>query len=373
MTASPRDLLLIGAGHSHVAVLADWARNGLPFENATVLTPHPTLRYSGMVPGWISGEHSREAGLVDIEGLARAAGVELVLDRCAAIDPAARSVLTREHGLRSFKTASIDVGGAGQAARVLGDDERLIDVRPIDRFVDRLAQTLAQPLVRPLRIAVVGGGAGGVELAFALRNRHGASHAPAVTVLAGEDGVLPGFASAPRNKVRAEMERQNIALINADARIERGQLIASDRPIEADLIVAAIGSGAPDWPRMGGMEVDGAGFILVDQHQRSLSHPHILAAGDCAARADTHVPHSGVHAVHTGPVLAANLRALAKGTAPRRSYTPRRRTLYLLSTGRGEAIASYGGFAAQGRWVARLKAWIDTGWIAKYARIVGQP
>ncbi|MEO1731655.1 MAG: hypothetical protein AAFR64_13075, partial [Pseudomonadota bacterium] len=74
------DILLIGGGHSHVAVLADWAREGLPANRAVLLTPEPALRYSGMVPGWISGEHTREEGLVDLAGLAKAAGVELVLD-----------------------------------------------------------------------------------------------------------------------------------------------------------------------------------------------------------------------------------------------------------------------------------------------------
>jgi NADH dehydrogenase FAD-containing subunit len=84
---------------------------------------------------------------------------------------------------------------------------------------------------------------------------------------------------------------------------------------------------------------------------------------------DRHVPHSGVHAVHTGPVLAANLRAVLSGGEPTRGYTPRAASLYLLSTGNGEAIASYGSFSAQGRWVAMLKAWIDKRWIANYAKL----
>ena len=73
--------------------------------------------------------------------------------------------------------------------------------------------------------------------------------------------------------------------------------------------------------------------------------------------------------MHTGPVLAANLRAALLGGIPRRSYWPRPVSLYLLSTGQGEAIASYGSLAAQGRWVSRLKAWIDKRWLASYAKL----
>ncbi len=54
-------LLLVGGGHAHVAVLADWIRNGPPPPGGAarlrtlLLTPHPTLRYSGMVPAGSPG------------------------------------------------------------------------------------------------------------------------------------------------------------------------------------------------------------------------------------------------------------------------------------------------------------------------------
>jgi NADH dehydrogenase FAD-containing subunit len=368
------DIALIGGGHAHVAVLADWARQGLAGKRAVLLTPEPTLRYSGMVPGWISGEHGREDGLVDLVALARAAGAELVLDRCIAIDPVSRNVLTLESGLIPFSIASVDVGGVGRAARIIGDDPRLRDVRPIDRFVERLGSEAFEAG----HVAVVGGGAGGVELAFALRNRaHPAGRSGAgraeVTLIAGEAGLLPGFADPVRRRVEREIARQGIALVAVDAWIERGVLMAGEVEVAADLILAAIGSGAPEWPGAGGLAVDDAGFIAVDAHQRSTSHPHIFAAGDCARRMDRRVAHSGVHAVHAGPVLAANLRAVLEGCEPTDSYIPRPASLYLLSTGNGAAIASYGPISAQGRWVARLKAWIDKRWIATYAKLSAHP
>ncbi|MEL6487281.1 MAG: FAD-dependent oxidoreductase [Pseudomonadota bacterium] len=370
MSEAPADIVLIGGGHSHVAVLADWARRGLPTSRAVLVTPDPTLRYSGMVPGWISGEHEREEGLVDLAGLAKAAGAEIILDRCVAIDPEARSILTLENGVLSFTHASIDVGGVGRAARMLGDDPRLIDVRPIDAFVDRIASELSQRADQSLRLAIIGGGAAGFELAFAVRNAAGPCQAPQVALVIGSNGPLAGHHSNAARKALKEARRQGITIIEGDADLSSGELRAKDEAHEPqDLIIAAIGSGAPDWPRMGGMEVDMEGFIMVDKHQRAIGYPHILAAGDCARRVDRSVPHSGVHAVHTGPILAANLRAVLTGKSPSRSYRPRRANLYLISTANGEAIASYGPFALQGRWVARLKAWIDKRWIASYARL----
>lgn len=359
-------MLLVGGGHAHVAVLADWAKRGAPAGVRTVLlTPERHLRYSGMVPGWIAGQHAQDDGLVDLAALAARAGVALVLDRCTGLDPDAQLVRTAAGEAIRFDIASFDTGGEGQAAKLLGDDPRLIDVRPIGAFVDRLAAL--GPLTR---IVVVGGGAGGVELAFALRNRAGVSLPPEVTLAAGRAGLLPGFAPAVQARAAQTLAREGIVVLAADARFAGGAIVAGEQSLEpADCIIAATGSAAPAWVRASGIATDAVGFLAVDAHQRSTSHPHIFAAGDVAARTDRPLAHSGVHAVFAGPVLAANLRAVLAGEAPRRTYRPRWNNLYLMNTGDGSAIASYGPLAAEGRWVLALKHWIDKRWIAQYVRL----
>ena len=365
-------LLLVGGGHAHVAVLADFIRRGLPpgagvaaGVRCVLLTPEPTLRYSGMVPGWLAGQHGPGDGLVDLAALTARAGVELVLDRCTGLDPEARTVRTAGGGEIAFKVASFDTGGEGRGAAVLGDDPRLIDVRPISAFVDRIAALSA-----PSRVVVAGGGAGGVELAFALRNLAWAPSPPQVTLATAAGGLLPGFAPVVRRRAQKMLARQGITVIAEDVRFEGGTLMAGAHSLEpADLIVAALGSAAPQWVRASGIAADAGGFMAVDAHHRSVSHTHIFAAGDVAARADRHLPHSGVHAVFAGPVLAANLRSVLAGEAPRAAYHPRWNNLYLMNTGDGSAIASYGPLAAEGRWVLALKHRIDKGWIAKYAAL----
>lgn len=316
-----------------------------------------------MVPGWIAGRYDRDEGTVDVGTLAERAGVQLVLGRCNAIEPDAHRVRIAGGQALEFDIASIDTGGVGRAAKVLGEDPRLIDVRPIQGFVEKL-----KGLAEASQIAVVGGGAGGVELASALRNRSEAG--AQITFVTGSSGLLPDMSQAVRDAVRNALQCQSIAVIEHDAHFDEGELRAGPAPLEPlDLIVAALGSAAPEWPRAGGLAVDGAGFITVDRHQRSTSHPHIFAVGDVAARTDRHIPHSGVHAVFAGPKLAANLRAVMAGSKPQAVYTPRWNNLYLMSTGDGRAIASYGPFAAQGRWVQRLKHWIDMRWINRYAKL----
>jgi selenide,water dikinase len=103
--------------------------------------------------------------------------------------------------------------------------------------------------------------------------------------------------------------------------------------------------------------VDGRGFILVDDQLRSVSHPEVLAAGDCATLRDAPHPKSGVYAVRHAPVLAANLRGAG------RRYRPQRRALMLLSCGARYAIADWGGLSWEGAWVWRWKDRIDRRWV----------
>jgi len=368
-SAAANHLLLIGGGHAHLAVLADMIERGSAFDHVTLLTPSEHLQYSGMVPGWIAGRYGPAEGLVDVAALAQRAGAELILAKCTAIDADARRVQTDGGQSIAFDIASIDTGGIGRGKKVLGDHPSLIDVRPIGAFVKELSTRLAQESA-PVKVAVVGGGAAGFEIAFAVRNAAEIAPAPEVSIVLGQDGALPGFAPKLARLAMKTLSEQNIAHFNGNAGFADGALMAGGRPIgDFDLVICAIGSGAPDWPADGGLACDHAGFIAVDAHQRSISHPHIFAVGDVAARQDLTLPHSGVHAVFAGPVLAQNLRAVAEARTPANTYRPRASSLYLIATGDGGAIASYGRFCARGRWAGRLKHWIDNRWISKYAKL----
>jgi NADH dehydrogenase FAD-containing subunit len=358
-------LLLVGAGHAHLGVIDSWRKNGPPKGRTVLIEPLSAMQYSGMVPGWIAGEYRASELSIPLAPLVTQAGIEWQRARLVGLDPHTRTARLDNGCELAFDTCSIATGGAGQAARLLGDDPRLLDIRPLDRFVSRWQQ-LREHAPHRRRLAVVGGGAGGVELAFGLRNsQHWRDLS--VTLVTGAAGLLPTHAPAVRGRVAHELSLQGITVLAQEARFERGELVAGNTSLEPlDLVVAAIGSGASDWPRESGLPVDGAGFIEVDAHNRVVGFPHILAAGDAARRTDRDVAHSGVHAVYTGPVLARNLRRMLAGCEPTRSYSPRFMDFYLLNTCRGEAIASYASLGAQGRGLRALKDWLDRRWIDRF-------
>ena len=131
------------------------------------------------------------------------------------------------------------------------------------------------------------------------------------------------------------------------------------------MALLAIGTRAPDWLAGSGLALDAEGFIATAPTLQSLSHPEVFAAGDVASRPDAERPKSGVYAVRAGPPLARNLGQAIAGR-PLQRYTPQRRSLNLLACGDRYAIASWGRWSFEGRWVWRWKDHIDRAFVAGY-------
>ena len=161
-------------------------------------------------------------------------------------------------------------------------------------------------------------------------------------------------------------------------RIEPGRLIAADgRQLVADALLLNTGAAAPAWFGSTGLSRDPGGFLAVGPSLQVLGEESIFAAGDCATMVETPRPKAGVYAVRQGPVLAHNLMQAASALSKDRpakltAYRPQDRALAILSTGDGRAVASWGPFAASGRWVWRWKDRIDRRFMDALAA-AGQP
>ena len=124
---------------------------------------------------------------------------------------------------------------------------------------------------------------------------------------------------------------------------------------------------APDWLAQSGLRTDSGGFITVDASLRSVSHPAIFGAGDCADYAAFPREKAGVFSVRAGPGLADNLGRVAEGR-PTRPIRMQQRGLQLLGDGAGSALAVWGGisFGLGGRALFGLKDRIDRRWMETY-------
>ncbi|QRG05948.1 FAD-dependent oxidoreductase [Xanthobacter dioxanivorans] len=198
--------------------------------------------------------------------------------RAEAVDPDARTVTLSGGTVLAYGALLLATGGSARRLAVPGAD--LPGVHHLRTIED--AQAIAASLATAGRVAVVGGGFIGLELASAARAR-GAE----VVVLEREDELMARLLPPALGAVfRRVAEKAGVTVrrgvgVEAIAQDGRGLALATTLgPVEADVVLVGVGL-VPETAlaEAAGCAVDGG--IVVDAAGRT-SVPDIFAAGDCA-------------------------------------------------------------------------------------------
>ncbi|CAM3332180.1 selenide, water dikinase SelD [Halomonas lysinitropha] len=373
-----RDIVLVGGGHTHVGVLKRFAMNPEPGVRLTLICRDTHTPYSGMLPGYVAGHYTYDDVHIDLRRLAEYAGARFFSDEAIGIDHEAQTVLCRSRPPVPYDWMSINIGSTPRVEAVSGADEHAIPVKPIHQFNDRWQRLLQRIETHGghTRVAVVGGGAGGVELLLAMQyrlTRELAARGRDPTELSfalftrGEQ-ILPTHNARVRAHFRDTLACRGVEVHTATevVDVEAGRLQAADgswHPV--DEIVWVTNAGGATWLRDTRLALDDDGFIQVDDTLRSPSDSRIFAAGDIASQVNHPREKAGVFAVRQGKPLADNLRAAVTGR-PLTPYHPQAKWLALISTGDRHAVASRGGLCLAGDWVWRWKDGIDRRFMARF-------
>lgn len=338
-------VLLIGAGHGHLVVLRSLAHKPLYGARITLVTPHQRQVYSGMLPGILAGHYRRAEAEIDIAALAERGYVEVEYATVERLDVEKRLAFLADGRSLGYDLASLNCGSLIDAS--VPGAEHALPVKPFDEFLARLR--IAE------RVAVVGAGVAGAELAMALRHRG------ALVTLYSDHPQLS--ARVIRQLRRRKVDYRPGMPVTA---IEPGPVvIAGAARQEFELVLLATGPAPLPWLGRSGLATDPRGFVLVHATLQSVSHPEIFALGDCATLREAPHPRSGVYAVRHGESLVENLRRLLAG-APLQPYAPQAKALALISCGARYAIAERGAWSAQGRWIWWWKNRIDRRWLRSF-------
>ncbi|MEF9881505.1 NAD(P)/FAD-dependent oxidoreductase [Streptomyces sp. P9-A4] len=213
-------------------------------------------------------------------------GVRLRLGRVTGIDPERRTVAVaggEGAGELPYDTLLYALGSSVAHHGVPGAAEHAFDVTGRDSAL-RLRERLAGPAAGGT-VLVVGEGLTGIETATEF-----AESRPDLTVALAARGELGAWLSPKaRRHLREAFDRLGVTVHEHTdiTAVEPTRAVTADGTfLPADVTVWSAGFAVHSLAAAAGLEVAGTGQILVDGTMRSVSHPDVYAAGDCAYAID---------------------------------------------------------------------------------------
>lgn len=205
----------------------------------------------------------------------RGTGIDLVIGRVQAIDPAAKEIDVDGRAI-GYDTLVYALGSVASDGGVPGVAENTI---PVAGHAD--AVRLRDWLPAKGTVTIVGGGLTAIETATELAESHPHLHVRMVA----EHAPGSRLSANGRRHLARVFDRLGIE-VRAGSRVAK---VLDDRVVLADgdelatsITVWATGFGVPQLAAEAGVETDHSGRIVVDRTQRSVSHPDIYAVGDSA-------------------------------------------------------------------------------------------
>lgn len=236
-----------------------------------------------MLPGFIAGYYDHDQCHIDLNKLCRLGDFRMIHASVVKIDVKGKLVFCNDGRppLR-YDVLSIDVG---ITPKTIPNCPRITPVKPIDRFGARWTQILARVLSTAVednhitRVAIVGGGGGGVELAFSIHHRFtqelkqlGRSiESVNMTIYTRGDAIMASHSKRVRQTVSSLLEKKRINIVY-DAHIAHvdesdpssTSLVSADgRRFPFDEAIWCTDAQAQSWLKESGLETTDDGFVCV--------------------------------------------------------------------------------------------------------------
>jgi selenide,water dikinase len=374
------EIVLLGIGHTNAHILRMWRMKPIQRTRLTCVSNHPLVTYSGMLPGVLAGQYTEEQMQIDLVRLCAANGARLIIGNVIGLDKEKHTLLFDDRPALPFDALSVGIGSVirpkivvGESAGAAAVDSRRIFIKPMQTLMKRLRRQLQQlqATAGKAKLAVVGGGAGGVEVALCIGNLLRKERPEidwSVHLISGASQLIPEYRESSRKLVVQALQNANVTVhvgCRVNELVEDGLQLANGEVFPVDLAVWASGSAAPSLLSELNLPVDSGGYLAADENLQSTSGLPVFAVGDSAALPFKHVTKAGVFAVREGPVLWNNLQRILR-KEPLIPYRPQKDFMRLLNKGDGSAIGQYWGRAFQGQWVWKLKDRIDVQFMQKY-------
>ena len=356
-----KKLVIIGTGLQHVHLLLTLTRQALEGVQVTLVAPSLRQLYGPMLPDFVSGVVTQEDGLIDLEARLKRSGIRYLPLSMVALDAQAQTLTLSNGNALAFDWLSINNGDLMDRAqlelKLPGVREHGLFLHPSEAFSKLWPSVLTLAESRALRIAVLGDSLQSIEIALAVRHRLPSA---SITLVLQSAALTSQCNAAFLATLSLTLKEGQITVLDDHAvgLTDSQILLGCGAGLVCDVPMVALGAPAPGWLESSTLALDEQGFMATDEPQRSSSHPCVFTADQATARDQQTVwrRHSAQVAADsaTTQALFAAIKGLPKNIrqAPKNSLT-------LVTGGGTVAMASWGKYSVRGRWLWRLKNWID--------------
>ncbi len=336
-------VVIVGGGFGGVKAALELANK--PGFEVTLISNSTNFEYHGALYRTATGNSPMEVVVPLREIFARAKNVSVILDKIMYLFPDAKAVKSENGQIYEYDTLVLALGSEINYFGLEGMEDKTFCMNTI-RSTIALRHELITEFKKdePVTIAVIGGGASGVELAGELHNfaRKVAEKyrkkyiAPKVLLIEGADRLLPAFDPVLSAKVYKRLQKQgvDIRLSTKVNSCEVGKVCLNTGDVDADVIVWTAGAKLPTFYETNVDEFTlERGRIVVDDFLRAKGHRDIFVIGDNAATKYSGMAQTALYDARYTARNLSNIRAGKKAKA----YRPRK-PIYVVPVGKAWAV-----------------------------------
>ncbi len=366
-------LVLAGAGYTNLHILKDLIQHHWPNLEVMLITPNTEQIHSCSMSNYLSGYEDKAKCMLNVSEIARAAKAEFVQDKLVNINAACREIVMESGKTISYDVLSLAVGAGIESAYLESDAYKVINARPFEDFIAKYNEMLNSfSRHSKARIAVLGGGASGLELALITHFRLSRLvdiRNIKITLITG-DGFIPNWANDTQLLAKQILFDRRINLVEGKAYAgKNGLVLANGDLLPVDFVIVATNVKPLNWFSQCNLSLCKDGFFAINGNYQTLTNRSIFASGDCATRLDFSQPRTAIYAINAASFVSQNVhRRIQEKTLI--SHNPPKRVIDFVATGYKEALLNWGAFTACGYWVWRWKTWRDKKFLQSYNKIL---
>ncbi len=338
------NIVIVGGGFAGIKTALELG-NKQGFE-ITLISERSNFEYHGALYRSGTGRSPLEVVIPLRDILKRTKNVKFAQDKIVGIDANKKRVVSETGNIYPYDKLVLAMGNVVNYFGLSDMDELSMSLDTIGstiRLRHKLKDLFRSP-AKSVRIAVVGGGSAGVELAGELdhfaqlvaeKYKTPAKKVEAV-LIEGSDRVLPSLLPQASKKALTRLQKLGVrVLLNTQLNLcKPGKACLDSGDLEVDLIIWTAGSHAANFyanhPRLFAME---RGRVKVDQYLHASGHTDVYVLGDNAS-----TPYSGMAqtALLDAKFIATNLLREQAGKSP--FWYRARKPIYAVPIGPNWAI-----------------------------------